>query len=400
MDAPTTDRERPPADAERARHRAEIRAAVEKICARFDAAYWLDLDNRGEFPHAFRRAIADAGWLGIAMPTEYGGAGLGIGDAALMLQTIAASGAGMSGAGAVHISIFGLNPVVVFGTPQQKARALPALIEGRDIPCFAVTEPETGLDTTRMKTRARRDGDVYRVDGQKVWITTARQANKILLLARTQTLEESAKPSRGMTLFYTDIDRTRIEMREIDKMGRKAIDSNLLFFDDFRIPVEDRIGEEGRGFEYILHGMNPERILIGACAIGVGQAALAHAVRYAGERVVFGRPIGQNQAIQHPLAECWMQLEAATLMVQKAAALYDAGAPCAAEANAAKYLGGEAGYRACETAVMTHGGMGYAKAYHVERLFRESLIPRIGPITPQLILCYIAERVLGLPKSY
>ena len=377
-----------------------IRDAIQKICAPFDAAYWLRVDREGIFPHDFRRALAEAGWLGIAMPQEYGGAGLGITDAAVMLQAIAASGAGMTGAGAVHINIFGLNPVVVFGTPQQKARALPALIQGRDIPCFAVTEPNTGLDTTRMTTFAQRDGDVYRVNGQKIWITTAQQANKILLLARTQTREEADKPSRGMTLFYTDIDRTRIEMREIEKMGRKAIDSNMLFFDDFCIPVEDRIGEEGRGFEYMLHGMNPERILIGACAIGVGQAALDLAVRYAGERVVFGRPIGQNQGVQHPLAECWMALEAASLMVLKAASLYDSGQPCGAEANTAKYLGAEAGFRACETAVMTHGGMGYAKEYHVERLLRESLIPRIGPITPQLILCYIAERVLGLPKSY
>ena len=377
-----------------------IRDAMQKICAPFDAAYWLKLDGEGSFPHDFRQALAAAGWLGIAMPQEYGGAGLGITDAAVMLQSIAASGAGMTGAGAVHINIFGLNPVVVFGTPDQKARALPALIQGRDIPCFAVTEPNTGLDTTRMTTFARRDGDVYRVNGQKTWITTAQQANKILLLARTQTREDADKPSRGMTLFYTDIDRTRVEMHEIEKMGRKAIDSNTLFFDDFRIPVEDRIGEEGRGFEYMLHGMNPERILIGACAIGVGQAALNLAVRYAGERVVFGRPIGQNQGVQHPLAECWMQLEAAMLMVLKAATLYDSGQPCGAEANAAKYLGAEAGFRACEVAVMTHGGMGYAKEYHVERLLRESLIPRIGPITPQLILCYIAERVLGLPKSY
>ena len=377
-----------------------IRDAIQKICAPFDAAYWLRVDREGIFPHDFRRALAEAGWLGIAMPQEYGGAGLGITDAAVMLQAIAASGAGMTGAGAVHINIFGLNPVVVFGTPEQKARALPALIQGRDIPCFAVTEPNTGLDTTRMTTFAQRDGDVYRVNGQKIWITTAQQANKILLLARTQTREEADKPSRGMTLFYTDIDRTRVEMREIEKMGRKAIDSNMLFFDDFCIPVEDRIGEEGRGFEYMLHGMNPERILIGACAIGVGQAALDLAVRYAGERVVFGRPIGQNQGVQHPLAECWMALEAASLMVLKAASLYDSGQPCGAEANTAKYLGAEAGFRACETAVMTHGGMGYAKEYHVERLLRESLIPRIGPITPQLILCYIAERVLGLPKSY
>lgn len=381
-------------------HQRSIRDAIARLCEPFDDNYWLELDREGRFPHEFRNAIAKAGWLGIAMPPEYGGAGLGITDAAIMLQTIAASGAGMSGAGAVHINIFGLNPVVKFGTEEQKQRALPALIEGRDIPCFGVTEPNTGLDTTRMKTFAKRQGDYYSVTGQKIWITTAQEANKILLLARTQTLEESSKPSRGMTLFYTDIDKTRVEMREIEKMGRKAVDSNMLFFDDFRIPVEDRIGEEGRGFEYMLHGMNPERVLIGACAIGTGQAALKKAVQYAKDRTVFGRPIGQNQGIQHPLAECWMQLEAASLMVMKAGMMYDAGQECGAEANTAKYLGAEAGYKACETAVMTHGGMGYAKEYHVERLLREIFIPRIGPITPQLMLCYVAERVLGLPKSY
>lgn len=387
-------------DAETDEQQRSIRDAIGKLCEPFDDAYWLKLDREGTFPHEFRRTVTEAGWLGIAMPVEYGGAGLGISEAAVMLQTIAASGAGMTGAGVIHINVFGLNPVVKFGTADQKARALPALIEGRDIPCFAVTEPNTGLDTTRMKTLARREGDHYRVTGQKIWITTAQQANKILLLVRTTAFEDSDKPSRGMTLFYTGIDKARVEMREIEKMGRKSVDSNMLFFDDFRIPVEDRIGEEGRGFEYMLHGMNPERILIGACAIGNGQAALNKAVRYANERVVFGRTIGQNQGIQHPLAECWMQLEAASLMVQKAGALYDSGRECGAQANTAKYLGAEAGFKACETAVMTHGGMGYAKEYHVERFLRESFIPRIGPITPQLMLCYIAEKVLGLAKSY
>jgi acyl-CoA dehydrogenase len=222
----------------------------------------------------------------------------------------------------------------------------------------------------------------------------------MLLLARTTPLDAVSKPTQGLSLFYTDVDRRYVEAREIPKMGRKAVDSNQVFFDGLKVPVEDRIGEEGKGFEYILHGLNPERVLVAAEAIGLGRAALARAATYAQERIVFDRPIGQNQAIQHPLAQRWMELEAADLMTFKAATLYDAGKPCGTEANAAKYLAGEAGYRACETAVMTHGGMGYAKEYHVERFLRESLIPRIAPVSPQLILCYIAERVLGLPKSY
>jgi acyl-CoA dehydrogenase len=256
------------------------------------------------------------------------------------------------------------------------------------------------LNTTRIKTKATRHGDHYVISGQKVWISTAQVAEKMLILARTTPLEASKKATQGMSLFYTDLDRSKVEVREIEKMGRKCVDSNQVFIDGLRVPVADRIGEEGRGFEYILHGMNPERILIASEAIGLGKAALRRATRYAKERVVFDRPIGQNQAIQHPLALCWMELEAANLMVMKAAALYDAGKACGAEANAAKYLAGEAGFNACQTAVMTHGGYGYAKEYHVERYLREVMISRIAPISPQLILCFIAEKVLGLPKSY
>jgi acyl-CoA dehydrogenase len=377
----------------------QIRDAVEQVCAPFDADYWLRRDAEGGFPEEFHRALAQAGWLGIAMPQAFGGAGLGITEAALMMHTIAATGAGLSGASAVHMNIFGLHPAVVFGSDAQKARWLPPLIAGRDRACFAVTEPNTGLNTLKLRTRAVRDGDHYVVSGQKVWISTAQVANKILLLARTTPVEESTGTD-GLSLFYTDLDRSCIEVREIEKMGRKCVDSNQVFIDGLRIPVEDRIGEEGKGFNYILHGMNPERILIAAEAVGLGRAALARAAQYAGERVVFNRPIGQNQGIQHPLARSWMELEAAHLMVYKAASLYDAGRPCAAEANAAKYLAAEACYRACENAIFTHGGMGYAKEYHVERYLRESWIPRLAPVSPQLILCYIAEKVLGLPKSY
>jgi acyl-CoA dehydrogenase len=377
-----------------------LRDAVQQLCARYPDDYWLARDRDGAFPHDLHQDLARDGWLGIAMPEAYGGSGLGMTEAALMMQTISASGAGMSGASAVHMNIFGLNPVVVFGDDAQRARWLPALISGTHKACFAVTEPDAGLDTTRLSTRAVRDGDHYVVHGRKIWISTAQVADKMLLLARTTPLADVNKPTQGLSLFYTDLDRTRVEVREIEKMGRKCVDSNMLFIDGLRIPVADRIGEEGRGFEYILHGLNPERILIAAEAVGLGRAALDHAVRYAGERQVFGRPIGQNQGVQHPLAQAWMQLEAADLMVFKAASLYDAGEPCGPFANTAKYLAAEAGHNACQTAIMTLGGMGYAKEYHVERLLRESYIPRIAPVSPQLIMCFIAEKVLGLPRSY
>jgi acyl-CoA dehydrogenase len=373
---------------------------VQKTCRAFDENYWRKNDAVALFPHGFHKAMADAGWLGIAMPGAQGGAGLGITEAALMLQAVSASGAGFSGASAIHMNIFGLNPVVVFGSEAQKQRILPPLIAGQDKACFAVTEPDAGLDTTQLKTQAVRDGDHYVLNGRKIWISTAQVANKMLILARTTPLDQVNKATNGLSLFYTDLDRQHVEVREIDKMGRAAVDSNMLFIDELRVPVSHLIGEEGRGFEYILHGLNPERILIAAEAVGLGRVALEHATRYAKERVVFGRPIGQNQGIQHPLAQCWMQLEAANLMVMKAAALYDTGKPCGAEANAAKFLAAEAAHNACQTAVLTLGGMGYATEYSVERFLRESYIPRIAPVSPQLILCFIAEKVLGLPRSY
>jgi acyl-CoA dehydrogenase len=381
----------------------EICTAVARLCAGFGDEYWLKKDDEGAFPHEFHRAMAEAGWLGIAMPEAYGGSGLGITEAAVLMQAVAESGAGFSGASAIHMNIFGLHPVVVFGTDDQKRRFLPPLIAGDEKTCFAVTEPDAGLDTTRLKTRAERRGDHYVLSGRKIWISTAQVAEKMLILARTTPIEDVARPSHGMTLFYTDLDRGKVEVREIPKMGRKAVDANLLFIDGLEVPVADRIGEEGKGFHYILHGMNPERILIAAEAVGLGRAALARAARYARERVVFGRPIGQNQSIQHPLAERWIELEAAELMVLRAAAAYDHGEEASmvgAWANAAKYCAAEAGFRACETAIMTHGGMGYAREYHVERYFREIQIARIAPVSPQLILSHIAERVLGLPKSY
>jgi len=385
--APTADQQR-------------IRDGVARLCQRFGDDYWLKKDTEGGFPHEFHRAMAEDGWLGVAMPEAYGGSGLGISEAAIVMQAVAQSGAGFSGASSVHMNIFGLHPVVVFGSEEQKRRFLPPLIAGREKACFAVTEPDVGLDTTHLKTRAVRDGNGYVIHGRKIWTSTAQVAEKMLILTRTTPIEQAARPSQGMTLFYTDLDRSAVEVREIPKMGRMAVDSNLLFIDGLKVPLEDRIGEEGKGFQYILHGMNPERILIAAEAVGLGRAALDRAARYAAERVVFGRPIGQNQGIQHPLAERWIELEAAELLMLRAAAAYDAGEEAGAFANAAKYFAAEAGHRACEAAVLTHGGMGYAREYHVERYFREIQIARIAPVSPQLILSYIAERVLGLPKSY
>jgi len=377
-----------------------IRDAVAQICADFSEDYWLQKDREGGFPVEFHQAFARAGWLGICIPPEYGGSGLGISEAAVMLQTIAESGACMQGASSLHLNIFGLNPVVKHGTEEQKRRMLPPLIAGKQRACFVVTEPNVGLNTTQLKTRAERHGDHYLVNGQKMWISSAQVAEKMLILARTTPVERVTSPKHGLSLFYTDLDRRHVEVREIEKMGRKAVDSNQVFIDNLRVPVEDRIGEEGRGFEFILDGMNPERVLVAAEAVGSARAALRRATQYAKERVVFDRPIGQNQGIQHPLARNWIELEAANLLVMKAGWEYDRGGNAGAAANAAKYFAAEAGFRACEQAIMTHGGMGFAKEFHVERYLREILIPRIAPISPQLVLSYVAERVLGLPKSY
>lgn len=378
----------------------EIRDTVLRICADFDDEYWLEKDRNGGFPHDLHKALADGGWLGIALPEEVGGAGLGITEAAIMMQAIAESGGGASGASAIHMNIFGLNPVVKFGTPEQKQRMLVPLLEGREKACFAVTEPTTGLDTTKLKTRAIRQGDRYVVHGQKVWISTAQVAHKMLLLARTTPLEEVTKPTEGLTLFYTTLDRTFVDVREIEKMGRKAVDSNEVFIDGLPVPAEDMIGEEGQGFRQILHGLNPERILVAAECVGIARNAIKRASEYAKERHVFGRPIGQNQGIQHPLAKAWARVESANLMVMHAADLYDAGEPCGVEANAAKLLAAEAAVEATQTAQMTFGGFGYAKEYHVERLVREALLFHIVPVTPHMLMSFIAEKALGLPKSY
>ena len=377
-----------------------IDEGIRRVTARFGDEYWLARDRDGAFPHEFRRAVAEGGWLGVAMPVEHGGSGLGVGEAAVMMHAVTDSAGAMSAASAIHINIFGPNPIVVAGTEAQKARFLPPLVAGEEICCFGVTEPDAGLDTTRITTFARRDRRGYVVDGRKMWTSTAQVADRILLLARTTPREHCRRPSDGLTLFYTRLDRERVEVREIEKMGRSSVDSNALFIDGLRVPEQDRIGEEGEGFRLLLDSLNPERVLVAVEAVGIGRQALARAARYAKERVVFGRPIGQNQGVAHPLAQSWIELEAAWLMAMRGAWTYDHGLPAGAHANAAKYFAGEAAFRACERALMAHGGMGYAKEFHVERLLREVLIPRIAPVSPEMILNYIAERVLGLPRSY
>lgn len=377
-----------------------IREAVLKHCSRFSDDYWLARDRDGVFPHEFHRSMAEAGWLGIAMPEEVGGAGLGITEAALMVQAVAESGGGMAAASSIHGPVFSMQPVALFGTDEQKMRMIPPIISGEKRLCFAVTEPNAGLDTTKLKTRAERRDGGYLVNGEKIWISVAQVADKMMLLARTTPLDQVKRKTDGLSLFFTDLDRSKIEVRLIEKMGRHAVDSNMLFINDLWIPEEDRIGAEGDGFKIILHGLNPERILLGAEAIGLGRAAIRRAARYAKERIVFNRPIGMNQGIQHPLAKCWAQLEAANLMVMKAANLFDKGEECGVEANAGKYLAGEFGFEACHTAMLTLGGMGYAQEYHVERYLREVLIPRTAPVSPHMILNFLAEKVLELPKSY
>lgn len=377
-----------------------IREGVRAVTKPFDDEYWLARDNDGKFPREFHTAMAEAGWLGITMPEEYGGSGLGVTEAMTMIREVASCGGGFAASSTIHINLFGPHPIVVKGTEEQKARWVPRLVSGEDQVCFGFTEPDAGLNTTRIKTFAEKVPGGYRVNGQKVWTSTAQVANKIMLLTRTTKFEDVTKPTDGITIFYTDLDRSKIDVHLIPKMGRKAVDSNAIFIEDLFIPEEDRIGEEGKGFGYILHSLNPERVLIAAAAMGIGSDALRRAVNYAKERVVFDRPIGMNQGIQHPLAERWMYLQSAWLMVEKAARLYDSGLPCGAEANSAKFLAARACHDAAWQAVATHGGFGYAKEYHVERLYREAALTRLAPITEQLIMSFIAEKVLDLPKSY
>ena len=374
-----------------------ISDAVGGICARFDDDYWLERDRTGEYPHDFHAAMAEGGWLGITMPEDVGGAGLGLCEAAVMMMTVADSPGAMAAVSSVHLNIFGPHAVCVFGTEDQKQAILPPLIAGEQKCCFGVTEPDAGLETGNITTRAERIDGGYRISGRKIWTSSAQIADKIVLLTRTTPKADCKRSTDGLILFLTDFDRSKMEARAIPKMGRAAVDSNMVFIDGLEVPDAHRIGEEGEGFACILHSLNPERILVAVEAVGIGRQALGRAAAYARERVVFGRPIGQNQA---PLAENWVALEAAELLSFRAAWLYDWGEDCGAAANAAKYFAGEAGYRAAERAVLTLGGMGYVKEFHVERLLREAWIPRLAPVSAQMTLCYIAEKVLGQPRSY
>jgi acyl-CoA dehydrogenase len=377
-----------------------IRKSVAELAHKFDDHYWMEKDQAHEFPSEFYQAIADGGWLGMTIPAEYGGHSLGITEATLLAEEVARSGGGMNAASSIHMSIFGMHPVVVHGSEELKARTLPRVATGELHVCFGVTEPGAGLDTSRITTFARREGDHYVVNGRKVWISKAIESQKILLLTRTQSYDEVTKKTDGMTLFLTDLDRDSVDIRPIRKMGRNAVSSNELFIDDLEVPVEDRVGEEGKGFQYILDGLNPERMLIAAEALGLGRVALEKAVKYGNERHVFDRPIGMNQGIQFPLADSLARLDAAELMLRKATWLYDNGRPCGREANTAKYLCADAGFTAADRALQTYGGMGYSEEYHVSRYFREARLMKIVPVSQEMILNFLGSHVLGLPRSY
>jgi acyl-CoA dehydrogenase len=376
-----------------------IRKEVTSLARSFSPEYWLEKDAKAEYPWEFVTAFAQAGWLGVIVPEEYGGSGLGVTEAALMLHDIAASGAGTSGCSPIHFYCFPPMPVMKHGTEALKRKYLPRVATGEIVMSFGVTEPNAGTDTSRIQTRAERRGDRFVVNGRKVWNTNAQNATHILLLARTAP-RDPAKPFAGLTLFFTEFDRATITVQVIEKLGRAAVDSNEIYIDGLEVPVDNVVGEVGQGFYHLLDSLNPERIFTGIEAVGIGRAALARAVDYAKERIVFDRPIGKNQAVAHPLAMAWAKLETAELICLKAAWLFDHGQPCGAEANAAKLLAAEAGFEACDAALQTHGGYGYAKEFHVERLWREVRLYKIAPVSQQMALNYLSEHVLGLPKSY
>ena len=383
----------------RKQHLDDVRQAARKLADRYPLSYWRECDKNEKYPWEFVNAFAEAGWMGVMMPEEYGGMGLGLTEAAIMLQEVAASGAGMSGASAVHFYIFPPAPILRHGTEEMKKRVLPALARGETLMAFGVTEPTSGVDTSRIRTRAERKGDRWVINGQKVWSTNAQNAKKYLILARTSPRDEK-RPLDGMTLFFADMDRKHCDVRVIDKLGRAAVDSNEVFIDGLEVADENVIGEVGKGFYYLIDGLNPERIVVGTETVGIGRAALGMAVKYANERVVFDRPIGKNQAVANPLAENWIRLEAANAVCMQAAELFDRGLPCGPESNAAKFLGADAGYLACDQAMQTHGGYAYSKEYHIERLWREVRLLRLAPISQEMVLNYVANKVLGLPKSY
>jgi acyl-CoA dehydrogenase len=377
-----------------------IRAAVRDVCKRFDDDYWMRHEAEHEFPWEFYRAMAEGGWIGIAMPEEYGGGGQGITEASIVLEEVAASGACMNGASAVHLSIFGMHPVVLHGSAELRRRILPRVASGELHVAFGVTEPDAGLDTTSISTRAVRDGDGYLVRGRKVWTSKALESEKVLLLTRTTPKDRCAKPTEGMTLFVADLKDPAVTINPIPKLGRNAVASCEVVYDDLRVAEADRVGEEGSGFFYLLDGLNAERVLIAAEALGTGQAALRRAVAYAKQRVVFGRPIGQNQGIAFPLADAHARLRAAELAIREAAWRLDRRLPAGEQANTAKYLAADAAFTAADRAVQTHGGFGYASEYHVERYFREARLQRLAPLPQEMVLNYLSEHVLGLPRSY
>jgi acyl-CoA dehydrogenase len=386
-------------------HVTSIRHAIREICAQFPVEYWRERDTRHEFPWDYYNALAKGGWVGIAIPEEYGGGGGGITEASVVLEEVAASGAAMNGASAIHLSIFGLNPVVKYGSPEQRAKYLPEVAAGRLHVAFGVTEPDAGTDTTSITTRAVRDGDHYVVTGQKVWTSKAEQSDRVLLLVRTTPLEECKRRTDGLTLLFADIGapaerQPGVTVSPIDKIARNAVSSCEVRYDGLRVPVTDRVGEEGEGFKYLLDGLNPERILIAAEALGIGKVALRTAVKYANERTVFGRPIGKNQGIAFPLAEAHMKLHAAELIIREASWRYDQGLTCGEQANAAKFLASEAAFFAADRAMQTHGGFAYAREYQVGRYFLESRLMQIAPVPQEMVLNYVAEHVLGLPRSY
>jgi acyl-CoA dehydrogenase len=389
-----------PAGLDLTQDQRDLQSAVRQLAGSFSDEYWAGKDERHEFPTEFYEAFAEGGWLGIAIPEQYGGSGLGISEASILLEEVAASGAAMNGCSSMHLTIFGLNIIVKHAGESLRDEILPRAVDGSLHVCFGVTEPNAGTDTSRISTIAKRHGDRYVINGRKVWITKAAQSQKMILIARTTPRDEVAKPTQGISLFLIDVDEAAMGLRAIPKLGRNAVQSYEVFLDDYEVPASTRIGEEGDGFRYLLDGLNPERILLAHEALGIGRAALDHAVRYANERIVFDRPIGQNQGIAFPLAEALTRLDAARLMARQAARLYDRGLPCGREANMGKFLCADAGFAAADAAVQTLGGMGYAREYHVERYFREARLMRLAPISQEMVLNYVAQHVMGLPRSY
>ena len=377
-----------------------IRDAIRRICTDFPDEYWAKCDEEHTFPWDFYNALAEGGWIGIAIPEEYGGSGKGITEASIILEEVSASGAAMNGASGIHLSIFGMHPVVKYGSEEMKQKYLPRVANGDLHVAFGVTEPDAGTDTTSITTSATLDGDHYIVKGRKVWTTKALDSERVLLLTRTKSKDKVQRRSEGMTLLFAELQRPEVSISPIPKLGRNAVATCEVVYDNLPVHVSDRVGEEGKGFRHILDGLNAERILVASEALGIGRAALRRAVNYANERVVFGRPIGQNQGVSFPLGEARMRLDAAELMIRKASWLLDHGLPCGAEANMAKWLAADACFQAADQAVQTHGGFGYAKEFHVERYWREARLMRIAPISQEMVLNYVTEHVLELPRSY